>query len=73
VVTAIAGMPDQKINGKQHSFNLPIPKAVLEGQPPHRGEHNAQVLKQWLGIAEKDIEQLHNNGVLIYNAQWRHH
>jgi putative transposase len=29
-----AGMPDQKINGKQHSFNLPIPKAVLEGQPP---------------------------------------
>ena len=32
---------------------------------PHRGEHNAQVLSQWLGVGEHEVTALTESGVLL--------
>lgn len=32
---------------------------------PHRGQHNAEVLREWLGIGAADISTLQGNGVLL--------
>ena len=39
----------------------------------HRGEHNTEVLTQWLSKAEGEIQQLHEGGVLIFDPGWKHH
>jgi len=37
----------------------------VAGPAPHRGEHNAQVLAQWLGMSDTDAAALASAGVLL--------
>lgn len=43
----------------------------VRGPASHRGEHNNQVIKDWLG--REDTQPLHENGVLIFDPDWVHH
>jgi crotonobetainyl-CoA:carnitine CoA-transferase CaiB-like acyl-CoA transferase len=37
----------------------------VAGPAPHRGEHNAEVLAQWLGMGETEAAALASAGVLL--------
>ena len=37
----------------------------VRGVAPHRGEHNAAALKDWLGIEDQEIAELKRSGVLL--------
>ena len=37
----------------------------VRGPAPHRGEHNAEVLEDWLGMAAEDVTALAEAGVLL--------
>ena len=40
----------------------------VRGVAPHRGEHNAAVLIDWLGCSEADIACWRDDGVLLENV-----
>jgi formyl-CoA transferase len=40
----------------------------VAGPAPRRGEHNAEVLAQWLGMSEADAASLAEQGVLLVES-----
>jgi crotonobetainyl-CoA:carnitine CoA-transferase CaiB-like acyl-CoA transferase len=40
----------------------------VKGPAPHRGEHNREVLAEWLGLSDAEIEGLANAGVVLQDA-----
>ena len=57
----------------QSPYRFSAAESGVRGPAAHRGEHNAEVLTQWLGKQNDEIKQLHNNGVLIFDPDWKHH
>ena len=43
----------------------------VRGPAPHRGEHNSEVLAQWLNKPDADVEALLHSGVLLFEQGWR--
>lgn len=41
----------------------------VRGVAPHRGEHNAAVLKDWLRCGDDEVAELLANGVLLRDGQ----
>jgi CoA:oxalate CoA-transferase len=41
----------------------------VRGPAPHKGEHNADVLRGWLGMTDKDVAGLLSRGVLTRDAR----
>ena len=41
----------------------------MRGPAPHRGEHNAEVLGEWLGLSPAQVESLETIGVLTCDAE----
>lgn len=37
----------------------------MRGPAPHRGDHNAEVLADWLGMAAGEVSELAEAGVLL--------
>ncbi len=48
----------------QSPYRFSGAKAGVRGPAPHRGEHNAEVLKDWLGIHAADVDALLTRGIL---------
>ena len=57
----------------QSPYRFSNAKSGVRGPAAHRGEHFNEVLKGWLSMNDKDISQLRENNVVIYNREWRHH
>jgi len=38
----------------------------VRGPAPHRGEHNVEILNDWLGRTPADAEKLEHSGVLLH-------
>jgi crotonobetainyl-CoA:carnitine CoA-transferase CaiB-like acyl-CoA transferase len=61
-----------RAGGQRHVIQSPyrFSAAVsgLRGPAPFRGEHNAVVLREWLGAGDAEIEQLHAARVLLEEA-----
>ena len=57
----------------QSPYRFSNAKSGVRGPAAHRGEHFNEVLKGWLSMNDKDISQLREDNVVIYNREWRHH
>jgi crotonobetainyl-CoA:carnitine CoA-transferase CaiB-like acyl-CoA transferase len=57
----------------QSPYRFSDASSGVRGPAPHRGEHNSPVLIEWLGQTQGEVDSLHERGVLIHDAQWRHH
>jgi CoA:oxalate CoA-transferase len=45
----------------------------VRGPAPHRGEHNEQVLADWLSLSESEISKLQDSEVVLFDKDWQHH
>jgi crotonobetainyl-CoA:carnitine CoA-transferase CaiB-like acyl-CoA transferase len=52
----------------QSPYRYSAARSEVRGPAPHRGEHNAQVLAEWLGRGEADVAALSEAGVLLRDA-----
>ena len=57
----------------QSPYRFSNAESGVRGPAAHRGEHFNEVLKGWLSMNDKDISQLREDNVVIYNREWRHH
>jgi crotonobetainyl-CoA:carnitine CoA-transferase CaiB-like acyl-CoA transferase len=48
----------------QSPYRFSAASSGVRGVAPHRGEHNAEVLSEWLGLGAADVETLARQGVL---------
>ena len=49
----------------QSPYRFSNATAGVRGVAPHRGEHNAEVLREWLRCADSEIEALRDQGALL--------
>jgi CoA:oxalate CoA-transferase len=53
----------------QSPYRFSSATAGVRGPAPHRGEHNHEVLAQWLGLPANDVDQLLEQGVLQFDQK----
>ena len=51
----------------QSPYRFSAARSGVRGPAPHRGEHNAEVLQQWLGLGQDEVAALLAGGVLAYD------
>ncbi len=49
----------------QSPYRFSNAESGVRAGAPHQGEHNVEVLKDWLGASDEEIERLHAAGVLL--------
>jgi crotonobetainyl-CoA:carnitine CoA-transferase CaiB-like acyl-CoA transferase len=49
----------------QSPYRWSSARSGVKGPAPHRGEHNRQVLGEWLGLSEAEVERLGEAGVVL--------
>jgi crotonobetainyl-CoA:carnitine CoA-transferase CaiB-like acyl-CoA transferase len=52
----------------QSPYRFSAASSGVRGGAPHRGEHNTEVLGEWLGLGEADVARLAESGVLAAEA-----
>ncbi|MBT3426997.1 MAG: CoA transferase [Gammaproteobacteria bacterium] len=57
----------------QSPYRFSDAKSGVRGPAPHRGEHNAQIMQEWLSWNSDEINALHDKGILVHDPQWQHH
>lgn len=57
----------------QSPYRFSGAESGVRGPAAHRGEHNQEIMDEWLGKSITDTEDLLSNGVLIFDANWKHH
>ena len=45
-------------------------RSGVRGPAPHRGEHNSEVLEDWLGKSAAQVKALHGSGVLQFDDEF---
>ncbi|MDA7590241.1 hypothetical protein N8756_01870, partial [Pseudomonadales bacterium] len=55
----------------QSPYRFSNAKSGVRGPAPHRGEHNDEVLRQWLAFPEEEITALADQGVVLSDANDR--
>jgi CoA:oxalate CoA-transferase len=45
----------------------------VRGPAAHRGEHNSEVLSEWLSSSTDSVDELLSTGVLLFDKDWKHH
>jgi len=49
----------------QSPYRWSSAKSGVKGPAPHRGEHNAQVMTEWLALSDAEVADLSAAGVLL--------
>ncbi|MBQ60868.1 MAG: hypothetical protein CMQ19_02215 [Gammaproteobacteria bacterium] len=57
----------------QSPYRFSDAKSGVRGLTAHRGEHNQEVLSEWLGTTPADTEKMLAAGVLHFDPDWKHH
>ncbi|MFP6807976.1 MAG: CaiB/BaiF CoA-transferase family protein [Pseudomonadales bacterium] len=57
----------------QSPYRFSDAESGVRGPAAHRGEHNHEVMAEWLGKSGKDADGFVDGGVLIFDAEWKHH
>ena len=57
----------------QSPYRFSAADSGVQGPAAHRGEHNEQVMAEWLGKPDAESKQLLESGILIFDADWQHH
>ena len=64
----VAALVTDGANGErlvaQSPYRFSNAESGVRGGAPHRGEHNAEVLAEWVGLSAAEIERLEQTGVL---------
>ncbi|MFT5692019.1 MAG: CoA:oxalate CoA-transferase [Oceanicoccus sp.] len=55
----------------QSPYRFSNAESGVRGPAPHRGEHNSEILEQWLSKPTDEIDKLSGNGILIFDAEWK--
>jgi crotonobetainyl-CoA:carnitine CoA-transferase CaiB-like acyl-CoA transferase len=51
----------------QSPYRFSTARAEVRGPAPHRGEHNAEVLAEWLGVDVASVAALESAGILDHD------
>ena len=54
----------------QSPYRFSAARSGVRGPAPHRGEHNIEVLQDWLGRSAAQVQALHVSGVLQYDEDF---
>ena len=54
----------------QSPYRFSAARSGVRGPAPHRGEHNIEVLQDWLGRSAAQVQALHGSGVLQYDEDF---
>jgi len=57
----------------QSPYRFSDAESGVKGPAPHRGEHNSQVLSEWLNLSEAEISGLKADDVILFDKDWQHH
>lgn len=57
----------------QSPYRFSDAKSGVRGPAPHRGEHNADVIKEWLGGSDEKAAALAESGIVVFDPDWQHH
>ena len=57
----------------QSPYRFSGAESGVRGPAAHRGEHNQQIMSEWLGKSATDTDALLERGILIFDENWRHH
>ena len=54
----------------QSPYRFSAARSGVRGPAPHRGEHNIEVLQDWLGRSAAEVQALHGSGVLQFDEDF---
>ncbi|MEC7077600.1 MAG: CaiB/BaiF CoA-transferase family protein [Pseudomonadota bacterium] len=54
----------------QSPYRFSAARSGVRGPAPHRGEHNTEVLQDWLGRSAAQVQALHGSGVLQFDEDF---
>ena len=54
----------------QSPYRFSGARSGVRGPAPHRGEHNSEVLEDWLGKSAAQVKALHGSGVLQFDDEF---
>ena len=57
----------------QSPYRFSGAKSGVRGPAAHRGEHNQQIMSEWLGKSASNTDELLERGILIFDENWKHH
>ena len=57
----------------QSPYRFSNAESGVRGPAPHRGEHNVEILSDWLGLSPAEISSLQTDDVILFDADWKHH
>ena len=57
----------------QSPYRFSNAESGVRGPAPHRGEHNVEILSDWLGLSPAEISSLQTEDVILFDADWKHH
>ena len=58
----------------QSPYRFSNAKSGVKGPAAHRGEHNAEVLHEWLNLSDAEVETImSSDAVVAFDPDWRHH
>jgi crotonobetainyl-CoA:carnitine CoA-transferase CaiB-like acyl-CoA transferase len=57
----------------QSPYRFSDAESGVRGLVAHRGEHNHEVLSEWLGISQADTDKMLAAGVMHFDPDWKHH
>lgn len=57
----------------QSPYRFSDAESGVRGPAAHRGEHNREIMTEWLAKSAELMEELHTSNVLLHDPQWRHH
>ncbi len=57
----------------QSPYHFSDAQSGVRGPASHRGEHNSEVLSEWLGADDSQINTFLEKGILIFDPEWKHH
>ncbi|MBW3669553.1 MAG: CoA transferase [Actinobacteria bacterium] len=73
VARGVVAEVDDRAGGRRRVVNSPYrfsdADSGVRGPAPYRGEHNHEVLTEWLGIDEDEVRVLLESGVLVAEAR----
>ena len=65
---------DDRVGGTrpitQSPYRFSAARSGVRGPAPHRGEHNIEVLQDWLGRSAAQVQALHGSGVLQFDEDF---
>ncbi|MCZ6504140.1 MAG: CaiB/BaiF CoA-transferase family protein [Gammaproteobacteria bacterium] len=57
----------------QSPYRFSDAESGVRGPAAHRGEHNHEVMSEWLDKSSADTEELLAAGILVFDPEWKHH